>query len=125
MAYFQKDGPGNGVHAVPGEGLDVPIWLLGSSDFSARLAAEMGMPFAFASHFAPDYLHEALRVPEHKRFTNLAKVGNTVSASLPIALRDAELAGALRPGMRVLLVGFGVGLSWGVTVITWSPSRPA
>ena len=45
---------------MPGEGLDVPIWLLGSSDFSARLAAELGLPFAFASHFAPDYLHAAL-----------------------------------------------------------------
>lgn len=62
MAYFREGGPGNGVHAVPGEGLDVPIWLLGSSDFSARLAAELGLPFAFASHFAPDYLHEALAI---------------------------------------------------------------
>ena len=48
------------MHAVPGEGLDVPIWLLGSSDFSARLAARLGLPFAFASHFAPDFLHAAL-----------------------------------------------------------------
>ncbi len=59
-AYFRPGGPGNGVHAVPGEGLDVPIWLLGSSDFSAALAAQLGLPFAFASHFAPDLLHEAL-----------------------------------------------------------------
>src|SRR4051794_17962100 len=58
--YFREGGPGNGVHAVPGEGLDVPVWLLGSSDFSALLAAELGLPFAFASHFAPDYLHQAL-----------------------------------------------------------------
>jgi luciferase family oxidoreductase group 1 len=58
--YFRPGGPGNGAHAVPGEGLKVPIWLLGSSDFSARLAAELGLPFAFASHFAPEYLHEAL-----------------------------------------------------------------
>jgi luciferase family oxidoreductase group 1 len=62
MEYFQPGGPGNGVHAVPGEGLDVPIYLLGSSDFSARLAAELGLPFAFASHFAPDFLHEALAI---------------------------------------------------------------
>ncbi|QJW98874.1 LLM class flavin-dependent oxidoreductase [Frigoriglobus tundricola] len=60
MSYFQSGGPGAGVHAVPGEGLNVPIWLLGSSDFSARLAAELGLPFAFASHFAPEYLHDAL-----------------------------------------------------------------
>lgn len=60
MSYFRPGGPGAGVHAVPGEGLHVPIWLLGSSDFSARLAARLGLPFAFASHFAPDYLHAAL-----------------------------------------------------------------
>ncbi|CDF83968.1 conserved hypothetical protein [Pseudomonas knackmussii B13] len=48
--------------AVPGEGTRVPIWLLGSSLFSARLAAEKGLPYAFASHFAPRYLHDALRI---------------------------------------------------------------
>src|SRR3954470_10251723 len=62
MAYFRKAEPGQAVRAVPGEGLGVPIWLLGSSDFSARLAAELGLPFAFASHFAPDYLLPALRL---------------------------------------------------------------
>ncbi len=58
--YFRAGGPGNGVHAVPGEGLSVPVWLLGSSDFSAALAAQLGLPFAFASHFAPDLLLEAV-----------------------------------------------------------------
>ena len=48
------------VRAIPGEGLNVPIYLLGSSDFSAALAADLGLPFAFASHFAPTYLHAAL-----------------------------------------------------------------
>ena len=56
MMYFEKASPGQSVRAVPGEGLEVPIWLLGSSDFSAMLAAEMGLPFAFASHFAPGFL---------------------------------------------------------------------
>jgi luciferase family oxidoreductase group 1 len=50
------------VRAIPGEGLDVPIYLLGSSDFSAQLAAELGLPFAFASHFAPEYLTHALHL---------------------------------------------------------------
>lgn len=50
------------VRAVPGEGLNVPIWLLGSSDFSARLAAQKGLPFAFAGHFSPDYTQRALRI---------------------------------------------------------------
>ena len=59
-SYFRPSTPDQAVRAVPGEGLDVPIWLLGSSDFGARLAAELGLPFAFASHFAPDALFAAL-----------------------------------------------------------------
>ncbi|TDF94461.1 LLM class flavin-dependent oxidoreductase [Paenibacillus piri] len=51
-----------GVRAVPGEGLRIPIWLLGSSGFSAQLAGQLGLPFAFASHFAPDYLLPALEL---------------------------------------------------------------
>ncbi|HEX8145709.1 MAG TPA: LLM class flavin-dependent oxidoreductase [Pyrinomonadaceae bacterium] len=61
-AYFGPPRPGQSVRAVPGEGLGVPLWLLGSSLYSARLAAELGLPFAFASHFAPDYLLHALEV---------------------------------------------------------------
>jgi luciferase family oxidoreductase group 1 len=64
--YFRRGGPGTGVHAVPGEGVDVPVWLLGSSDYSARLAARLGLPFAFASHFAPEMLFEALAVYRHE-----------------------------------------------------------
>jgi len=59
-SYLGPATPDQPVRAVPGEGLDIPIWLLGSSDFGARLAAELGLPFAFASHFAPDYLFAAL-----------------------------------------------------------------
>lgn len=62
QAYFRKAGPRQRVRAVPGEGLNVPIWLLGSSLFSAQLAAALGLPFAFASHFAPDLLLPALEV---------------------------------------------------------------
>jgi len=60
-AYFAPVEPGQAVRAVPGAGLRVPIWLLGSSLFSAQLAAHLGLPFAFASHFAPDYLMAALQ----------------------------------------------------------------
>ena len=62
QSYFQRETTAPGVHAVPGSGLNVPLYLLGSSDFSAQLAAELGIPFAFASHFAPDYLHVALEL---------------------------------------------------------------
>ncbi len=60
QAYFRTNPNPQSVHAIPGEGLNVPIYLLGSSDFSARLAADLGVPFAFASHFAPDLLAQAL-----------------------------------------------------------------
>lgn len=61
QAYFREAEPGQAVRAVPGAGLKVPIWLLGSSLFSAQLAAHLGLPYAFASHFAPDYLMHALQ----------------------------------------------------------------
>ncbi|TCV92755.1 luciferase family oxidoreductase group 1 [Luteibacter rhizovicinus] len=60
--YLGPQQPGQTVRAVPGMGTNVPIWLLGSSLFSAQLAAEMGLPFAFASHFAPDLMMNALKV---------------------------------------------------------------
>jgi len=55
----------NGIKAVPGHGLHVPLWLLGSSLFGAQLAATMGLPYLFASHFAPDALDQALAVYRH------------------------------------------------------------
>lgn len=58
--YFRAAQPDQAVRAVPGEGLEVPLWLLGSSLFSAQLAAALGLPFAFAAHFAPDHLQQAL-----------------------------------------------------------------
>ncbi|MDZ4286736.1 MAG: LLM class flavin-dependent oxidoreductase [Prosthecobacter sp.] len=62
QSYFKPAGPHQPLRAIPGAGLNVPLYLLGSSDFSARLAAELGLPFAFASHFAPDYLLPALEL---------------------------------------------------------------
>jgi luciferase family oxidoreductase group 1 len=60
--YLGPEKPGQVVKAIPGRGSNVPITLLGSSDFSARLAAALGLPFAFAAHFAPDLLEEAARL---------------------------------------------------------------
>src|ERR1700733_2796970 len=57
--YLGPEKPGQVVKAIPGQGSNVPITLLGSSGFSAQLAAMLGLPFAFAAHFAPDYLHTA------------------------------------------------------------------
>ena len=60
IGFFRPAIPRQAVRAAPGEGLHVPLYLLGSSDFSARLAGAIGLPFAFASQFAPDYLNVAL-----------------------------------------------------------------
>ncbi|MBX3499017.1 MAG: LLM class flavin-dependent oxidoreductase [Alphaproteobacteria bacterium] len=62
LAWFRPAIPNQAVRAVPGEGLDVPVWILGSSLFGAQVAAHFGLPFGFASHFAPDYLMEALKI---------------------------------------------------------------
>ena len=62
QGYFGPAREGQVVRAVPGQGTEVPIWLLGSSLYSAQLAAYLGLPFAFASHFAPDLLQQALDI---------------------------------------------------------------
>ena len=62
MAYFQPAQPNQAVRAVPGAGLDVPVWMLGSSTFGAELAAILGLPYAFASHFAPAMMEQAIAV---------------------------------------------------------------
>src|SRR6202050_5007104 len=59
QTYLGPEKPGQVVKAIPGQGSCVPVTLLGSSDFSARLAANLGLPFAFAAHFAPDLLEES------------------------------------------------------------------
>ncbi len=60
--FFSAENNAAKIRAIPGEGLDVPIWILGSSTDSARLAAAMGLPYAFASHFAPTYFIEAIEL---------------------------------------------------------------
>jgi luciferase family oxidoreductase group 1 len=62
QSYFEPAAPDQKIRAIPGAGLQVPIWLLGSSLFSAQLAATLGLPFAFASHFAPDAMTQAIAI---------------------------------------------------------------
>lgn len=62
MELFRDAQPGQRVQAVPGAGLRVPLWILGSSLFGAQVAAGLGLPFSFASHFAPALLHDAIAV---------------------------------------------------------------
>jgi luciferase family oxidoreductase group 1 len=62
QAFLAPPKPGQAIQAVPGAGTQVPIWILGSSTFGASLAAELGLPYAFASHFAPQQLLPALEI---------------------------------------------------------------
>lgn len=75
--------------------------------------------FHQASKLTLDSLTKALKIDNEKVYMNLDKVGNTVSASIPIALKDAELDGKLKKGDLVLLSGFGVGLSWGSLIMKY------
>jgi luciferase family oxidoreductase group 1 len=84
--------PGQQVIAMPGAGTQVPIWLLGSSLFSAQLAAERGLPYAFASHFAPRLLHQAIDL-YRSRFRPSAKLAEPyvmIGVPLVAAPTDAE-----------------------------------
>jgi luciferase family oxidoreductase group 1 len=62
QAFLAPAGPNQRIRAVPAAGTEVPLWILGSSNFGAMLAAELGLPYAFASHFAPDLLIPALQI---------------------------------------------------------------
>ncbi len=92
QAYFRKPAPGQAVRAVPGAGLNVPIWLLGSSLFSAQLAALLGLPFAFASHFAPDHLLGALQLyrKEFQPSEVLDRPYTMLGLNVVVAETDAE-----------------------------------
>ncbi|HVC52604.1 MAG TPA: LLM class flavin-dependent oxidoreductase [Stellaceae bacterium] len=94
MGYFQPAEPNQAVQAVPGAGLDVPIWILGSSLFGAQLAAYLGLPFAFASHFAPAALMEAIAI-YRERFrpsAQLAAPHMMLGATVVAAETDDEAA---------------------------------
>ncbi len=75
--------------------------------------------FHQASKKVLDNLSRILKIPEEKMVRAFAEYGNTVSATIPIALKDAQRQGRLTSGQRLLLAGFGVGLSWGSCCVTW------
>jgi luciferase family oxidoreductase group 1 len=94
MAYLDAPQPGQAVRAIPGAGTRVPVWLLGSSLYSAQLAAYLGLPFAFASHFAPDMLEQALAIyrTTFKPSAVLAKPHTMVGINVIAADTDEEAA---------------------------------
>jgi luciferase family oxidoreductase group 1 len=92
QAYFDDLKPGQAVQAVPGTGLKVPIWILGSSLFGAQLAAALGLPYAFASHFAPEDLLPALAIyrENFRPSAQLARPYAMVGANVIAAATDTE-----------------------------------
>lgn len=122
--------PGQMVCAVPGEGTRVPLYLLGSSTFSARLAAELGLPFAFASHFAPDLLDDALRIYREyfKPSAELSAPYVMVAVNVFAADTDAE-AGALFSTLQQLFLNLIRGhpreMPPPVDRMDWSPVEQA
>lgn len=94
QALLAPAGENQLVRAVPGAGTNVPLWMLGSSLFGAKLAAMLGLPYAFASHFAPDALEQALEVyrSEFQPSAQLAKPHAMVAVNVVTAETDVEAA---------------------------------
>jgi luciferase family oxidoreductase group 1 len=92
LQYFDPEQPGQQVRAVPGAGLDVAVWILGSSLFGAQLAAALGLPYAFASHFAPDMLEQAIALYRQKfrPSARLAQPYVMLALNVVAAATDAE-----------------------------------
>jgi luciferase family oxidoreductase group 1 len=88
--YLGKPQPSQRVHAQPGEDTNVPIYLLGSSDFSARLAGELGLPFAFASHFQPGPLLPALRIYRSSFRPSVVLERPYAIVGVPIIVADSD-----------------------------------
>jgi len=105
LQYLAPASPGQSVRAVPGEGTDVPVWLLGSSTFSAQLAAFLGLPFAFASHFAPQEMDEALCLYRERFRPSQWRQRPHVMVGLPVIAADNDAKAqrlATTPTMKFL-----------------------
>lgn len=92
QAFLAPVGEGQRIQAVPGGGTEVPLWILGSSTFGAQLAAALGLPYAFASHFAPDDLLDALQIyrAEFQPSDQLKKPHAMIGVTIVAADTDAE-----------------------------------
>jgi len=91
LSYFAPVQPGQAVRAIPGAGLDVPVWILGSSLYSAHLAARIGRPYAFASHFAPGDLLEALEIYRAEFRPSAALAAPRAMVGVPVVAADTDL----------------------------------
>jgi luciferase family oxidoreductase group 1 len=129
--FLGDESPLPGIKAIPGQGTNVPLYILGSSLFGAELAAELGLPYAFASHFAPRFLHEAIEVyrngfkPSRQQPEPYVIAGVGVIAADTSESAAAQLEAARRVRARAL---FGRGRKLGeddVTALLASPQAAA
>ncbi len=103
--YFSKNNAHSPVRAIPGESLEVPLYLLGSSTYSAQLAGALGLPYAFASHFAPTHLHDALRL-YHSNFGTSKQLNTPYTmACVNVVIADTdEEAEYLATSMKIFML---------------------
>ena len=94
MSYFHPTQPGQVIRAVPGAGLDVPVWILGSSLFGAQLAAMLGLPYAFASHFAPALMEQAVAMYRSRFRPSAQLAAPYVMLALNVFAADSDEEGA-------------------------------
>jgi luciferase family oxidoreductase group 1 len=106
QVYFSKDNAHAKVRALPGEGVDVPIWVLGSSTDSAYLAAQMGLPYAFAAHFAPTHMMQAFAIyKEYFRPSDVLDKPYAMACVNIIAADTNEEAAFLATSMYKMFLG--------------------
>jgi luciferase family oxidoreductase group 1 len=91
VSYFAPARPGQAVKAIPGAGLEVPVWILGSSLYSAHLAAKIGRPYAFASHFAPGDLLQALEIYRAEFRPSPALSAPRVMVGVPVVAAESDI----------------------------------
>jgi luciferase family oxidoreductase group 1 len=91
LAYLAPPAPGQAVKAIPGAGTEVPVWILGSSLYSAHLAAKIGRPYAFASHFAPGDLLEAVEIYRAEFRPSPALAEPRVMVGVPVVAAESDI----------------------------------
>src|SRR5271155_5363285 len=90
MGYFQPAEPGQAVQAIPGAGLEVPIWILGSSLYGAQVAAYLGLPFAFASHFAPAMMMDAMKIYRERFRPSAQLAAPNIMLGITVVAADSD-----------------------------------
>lgn len=111
LTYFGPENPAAPVRALPGEGTNVPIWILGSSLYGAQLAAHLGLPYAFASHFAPGDMDQALQIYRDRfRPSDWLEKPKAMIAINVFAADDADEAHYLRSSMQLAFARLRTGM---------------